>query len=606
MSDTSLCLKPINDLLGEQFFIPAYQRGYRWTSRQVTELLDDISSFYSEKKKASDETFYCLQPVVVMARPDGSWELIDGQQRLTTLFLIMAALPVQMGALEKNKYSLCYETRENSGSFLEQMDLGKKHDNIDYYHICAAYETIEQWFEGKDGTRKMSFLQCLLNTDDDGWNVKVIWYELPSRDNQVDVFIRLNMGKIPLTSAELIRALFLRSRNFKNAEVTLRQLQIAQEWDRIEKVLQSDDFWYFIHKGNVTYATRIEYLFRLITQELPCQDLMDNDPYRTFIAYNRLFREGGADIDTEWLKVKQYFMTCEEWFRDRTLYHLVGYLINEGEPLLDIKQVSEECGKSEFQHKLKTTILEKLFKGTSVDVADGGDLKSHLREWLGDLSYESQRSKIRSVLLLFNIATLLQNETSNLRFPFDSYKTEQWDIEHIRSVKSDKPARRDDQKSWAERVLDFWADTDDRTTPEGDEQKQVAICEEIRILLGAESMSNEEANERFDSIYKQVLESFEESDSSEVDHGLQNLALLDAHTNRSYGNAVFPIKRRRILGLDKDGTFVPLCTTNAFLKYYSHKIDRMMFWTEEDRGDYFNNVVDTLVTFFAQGNGGAE
>ena len=97
MSDPSLCLKPINDLLGEQFCIPAYQRGYRWTPQQVTDLLDDLDAFLSRNTKEDGE-FYCLQPVVVMARRDGSWELIDGQQRLTTLYLIMAALRVQMAA----------------------------------------------------------------------------------------------------------------------------------------------------------------------------------------------------------------------------------------------------------------------------------------------------------------------------------------------------------------------------------------------------------------------------------------------------------------------------------------------------------------------------
>jgi len=90
MSDMALSLKPVNDLLGEKFFIPAYQRGYRWTPRQVTDLLEDILTFQSESDGSKKETFYCLQPVVVMQRQEGDWELIDGQQRLTTLFLVLA------------------------------------------------------------------------------------------------------------------------------------------------------------------------------------------------------------------------------------------------------------------------------------------------------------------------------------------------------------------------------------------------------------------------------------------------------------------------------------------------------------------------------------
>ena len=134
------------------------------------------------------------------------------------------------------------------------------------------------------------------------------------------MFIRLNIGKIPLTNAELIRALFLRSRNFRGSN-ELRQLQIAQEWDGIEKVLQADDFWYFIHKGDVSYPTRIEYLFQLITQETKPATDISHDDYYTFIAYDRRFTDVSAStsdecVTDEWLKVKRFFMTCEEWYRD--------------------------------------------------------------------------------------------------------------------------------------------------------------------------------------------------------------------------------------------------------------------------------------------------
>ena len=87
-----LTLKPINDLLSLSFFIPAYQRGYRWSSRQVIELLEDVYEF-CDRKHPKDEDFYCLQPVVVKQKLDSQntvqWELVDGQQRLTTILLIL-------------------------------------------------------------------------------------------------------------------------------------------------------------------------------------------------------------------------------------------------------------------------------------------------------------------------------------------------------------------------------------------------------------------------------------------------------------------------------------------------------------------------------------
>ena len=80
-------LKPVSDLFGYDFFVPSYQRGYRWTSVQVRELLEDLYDFAEEKH--SNDSYYCLQPVIVKKR-DNKWELVDGQQRLTALWLISA------------------------------------------------------------------------------------------------------------------------------------------------------------------------------------------------------------------------------------------------------------------------------------------------------------------------------------------------------------------------------------------------------------------------------------------------------------------------------------------------------------------------------------
>ena len=142
--------KSINDLHGMKFFIPSYQRGYRWTEQQVKDLLNDILEFSQKKKQESE--YYCLQPLVVKRKDKdvlssikaatsieevetllkGSWEVIDGQQRLTTLFIILSVLG------ETSVYFLEYETRIGSEKFLEKIDENKKYDNIDYYHICQS------------------------------------------------------------------------------------------------------------------------------------------------------------------------------------------------------------------------------------------------------------------------------------------------------------------------------------------------------------------------------------------------------------------------------------------------------------------------------------
>ena len=90
-----LYLKSISDLLDYKFYIPDYQRGYRWTSTQVIQLLEDVWNFAQNppaKKNNNSNPFYCLQPIVVKnIERDGEtvWEVIDGQQRLTTIILIL-------------------------------------------------------------------------------------------------------------------------------------------------------------------------------------------------------------------------------------------------------------------------------------------------------------------------------------------------------------------------------------------------------------------------------------------------------------------------------------------------------------------------------------
>src|SRR6202012_1103570 len=96
--------------------------------------------------------------------------------------------------------------------------------------------------------------------------VQVIWYELdPSDLKPIDTFIRINLGKIPLTNAELIKALFLQERNFGKSEAArLMQLEIAQEWDHIENQLQDENFWWFLNRAGNNASSHIEFIFDIM------------------------------------------------------------------------------------------------------------------------------------------------------------------------------------------------------------------------------------------------------------------------------------------------------------------------------------------------------
>ena len=139
--DNEIQLKSISQLSGMKFVIPDYQRGYRWDKTQVEQLLDDIREFSSPRNKKDTGEFYCLQPVVVRRRPSGEYELIDGQQRLTTIFIILKSLAGAIGLLypKFKLYELDYETRPESKTFLENMNKDIADSNIDFYFMRQAY-----------------------------------------------------------------------------------------------------------------------------------------------------------------------------------------------------------------------------------------------------------------------------------------------------------------------------------------------------------------------------------------------------------------------------------------------------------------------------------
>jgi uncharacterized protein with ParB-like and HNH nuclease domain len=131
--------------ISEMFYVPAYQRGYRWGEVEVSRLLDDI--WYSRDKP------YYLQPVVVKQHGD-EWELVDGQQRLTTLFLIFQYMKREGLQSLAAAYSLRYETRPGSAAYLEQLDPGRSQENIDFFHIHEAYRCISEWFDAHGAKRQ--------------------------------------------------------------------------------------------------------------------------------------------------------------------------------------------------------------------------------------------------------------------------------------------------------------------------------------------------------------------------------------------------------------------------------------------------------------------
>jgi len=273
MNEPRICLKKVDELRvnssGQPFryVIAAYQRGYRWTPMQVEQLLNDIREF-TKRENPQPEDFYCLQPLVLLVQHDGRYEIVDGQQRLTTLLLILRHLALRY---QLKLYQLDYETRPDLQGFLDNPAPEQAASNIDFFHIDQAVKTISEWFETRESeveAIKDSFLN----------KTKIIWFQLSSGEKAIDAFTRLNAGKIPLTNGELIRALFLkRSKRGKDDQL---QIRIAHEWDTLEKALQNPDFWCFLSNDTEKYGGRIDLLFDLAARRHGTMSVTDE--YATF------------------------------------------------------------------------------------------------------------------------------------------------------------------------------------------------------------------------------------------------------------------------------------------------------------------------------------
>lgn len=630
MKQRQLYLRGIRELFGLRFFIPAYQRGYRWTNEQVTALLDDILEFVQRPAEDTDAgSFYCLQPIVVRQGTDDRgtyYEVIDGQQRLTTLYIILKYFQPELEFLRYNLpelYTLEYETRKqgayDSKQFLQR--LGKEvtqeeaDTNIDYHFMYQAYQSVKDWVGKQHNFHQhmVPFLNALVLSPSDNdktklSNVRIIWYDLGegSKEESIQVFTRLNIGKIPLTSAELIKALFLQKRNFDPALLSLKQLQIATEWDQIEQRLQQDELWCFLTNENeplMAGSTRIDLLFSLVNGPDDRRDTLG-----PFLSYSKELLDedqiGRAKyIEEEWLKVKHCYLRLIEWFTDRQLYHYIGFLIQTHDTsgsyrdlLRELLSTSQKMSKTDFLKELKGKIKDRLPQ----------------KKMLSELTYSADRKAIERILLLFNIETLLkedkseedksEEDKSEARFPFHLFKKGRWNIEHICSVADDiTPSKRipkNKREDWAKDLIPLFPDTDQLA--HGAKKGQDVQQEKGQSIRAKLNELAEYDDGTFDKLYEEVARWLHEGDQIEEENkdGLGNLALLDERTNKSYKNAFFAVKRKTIIDLDRDGHFIPIATKNLFLKYYTRFPMSMLYWSSMDAKDYLCAIERKLAKYF--------
>ena len=600
------------DLFGKDFIIPHYQRGFRWEAQEVVELLDDLWNF---EKTSNKGEFYCLQPIVLQQKGKNIFHVLDGQQRLTTLYLIVTFLEEIRNDSGYNQplFTLDYETRTDCRTFLEKKKFKASIDesNIDYFHICKAYETIKNWFAGsKHAGAKMKLVPVLMDKNDKGnRNVRFIWYEAENNVNPIEIFIRLNVGKIPLTDAELTKALLLQSDKYDEKELKFiqrRLFELASEWDSIEYTLQNNEFWYFLCNQSNGKPTHIEFIFDLIADKLLNEkSYFEKKPIKhaTFLILSEYLQDLIENeklsrikaVENIWEQVTEYFEYFREWFQNRTLYHYIGYLIAvKGNQIIDSLIIqSKTLAKKQFIGFLEKEIGKIILVNKKRKDTDGNEYQVKLE----NLNYENEDQKtndipeIHKILLVHNVQASLKSDKEKARFPFNLYKqtkrNEKWSLEHIHAQNSESIIKKENQVTWLNDHIQSLSNQNNSTFDK--------LISRMKTLKQMQEIEQELFENLVIDVYSAIKEATD-FDESRL-HNISNLCLVDANTNSKLNNSVFDVKREKIKERELAGHYIPVCTRNVFLKAYTSYPVNNAYWTDADREGYLANIRETYNCF---------
>lgn len=612
-----LPLVPFSELKGKTYVIPFQQRGYKWTSSNVEELLWDLREFIEDANP--QKCIYCLQPLAIVSAGENRYTVLDGQQRLTTLYLLYKYL------YGVSPYEFDYErdiddditmSRTTFLATVESISEEQVSAKIDFFYIHNAYKHIGKVFMdwakqsansievtavNAELAKYINMFKTLLEGNG-GKSLHVIWYEVVGdKEKQHEIFSNLNSGKIHLTNTELIKALLLNSVSGLPGK---EQNEAAAIFEQIERYMQNDNFWYMFNASELRNGqTRMDFLFNLVAN---CKQ-SDYEIDARWSFRNYFSKPEKGSLSDKWKQVRHTFLRLKDMYDDIYCYHYIGFLTyNSNDNTLNSTKeflaLSRKSTHSEFVEKLKQEIKSILRKR---------------HDNITDYTYDKSKKKdLRLLFVMHNVETILQKyaslhgndklqlQTGFERFPFELLHKQNWDIEHIASNTDADFKNPEDRESWLESIK---ADLGDKypTDRVGDL--------ELRY-------NKTKKKDDFNVLYKTIMRKVDDDiadvikeDGKDGKDKMQvgNITLLDSHTNRSYHNALFPRKRRYVIvanGLmdiednyekNISKLYIPPCTLAVFTKAYNKGADLTLnAWTQPDADAYVADMEQKLSFYY--------
>lgn len=602
---------------------------------------DLIKAFEADKD-------YYLQHLTLKVRklnggPSGDkvLEVIDGQQRLTTLALFFAVMKfygtkyngTNAECPNFTKGKLEYAIRVNVGDFLKSIDTkvesivgakrwddfirdgNSKNDEQDIYYIFNAVRGIKDAIHTNDtklwpGHKIEDFYQFVTG------RAKLIVNLVDDSVRGEEVFRNLNTNRVELTNAELVKALLLTqlaradiggAGKPRFREVMERRAAAGRQWDEMARWVNRDDVrkFYFDLPNYTPSGGRdseaidaMEAILFLTASSWPSQKTNPlkwpvasgsggSDKYWLFGAYERETTSAAKALN-HFRALKKNWMRLRDWFDDTPTYNKMGYVLHSQNREQRFAQIAKWLApaiqsKNQLAECLANEILKRL------EPKKNGEKQGAL----DGLRYGDDNATIESVLLALSVFPRSKEaERDQARFDFYRHSHEKWSLEHVfpqtpEEIKYAKAAKLSAQE------LKLIGTIPDFEGLDGGLQNQLKnskntyndLCDKLREKNDCELSVSEVTLTLLEvtllSDCKKKGVPFTVGNGIEV-HGIGNLALLTGKDNSSNSNRWFDDKRRNIVARVSNGSFVPKHTYDVFAKLFNKATSDLTCWDAND------------------------
>jgi len=558
------------------YYVPLYQRGYKWTKTQIEKLLVDINNFEHQPGK-----FYCVQNITLVPNEDmNCYNVVDGQQRLTTMTLILSVLGKK--ELVKNKLLFPNNSiRHYTNDFIQQWVIGENkweenwehfiekdnnYDHQDIYHLFEGVKIIDGWIAENIKDRE-AFTHKLLN------DVKFICNVIEG-EKEEKIFANLNSKRIYLDGADLVRALLItnvtkegsKEETIKNiVRINERRVRIGWELDHINQWWNQDEIRSYF-KPFVQLKSAGDIHFDL--EQYPINQLITL--YAASKGWDYLSLEDIEQLENStqfYNELQELHFEMRDWFQHTEIYHYLGFLFHQFSNKTTFYDIliywRTECKtKTDFSNYLLKQIKILLFGNQEIS-----DIFNIGRDWYG-------ADGLVPLLVFLDIIEALKENRNRLHV--EAFLKKDNDIEHIYPQ---KPRKENDKKGY----LKYLTESNDK------------------IILD-DRLKNQEIFDLSEQILDELIDEYSENVKTDA---IGNLVLLYNSLNRSIQNKSYAYKRKRILDFYNEGNYIQPHTLKVFSRYFqdsSSSYNDGTFWSQVDIEENENKIKGTFEIFFNKAN----